>query len=157
MRLHIFFDLSKMIDNNLNLSICRVKVNCQIRKLKITKFKEQVMPTYCHIDSTDVIENDYIYVISTMADNKFRPACHCLDIKMWSRHYVQLTPFSIFVILVIVTAIVKIKIGKRSVHQGEELLQISYASAAWSVSYEKGEGNAKQLENLQFDKLTHNS
>jgi hypothetical protein len=60
MRLHIFFDLSKMIDNNLNLSICRVKVNCQIRKLKITKFKEQVMPTYCHIDSTDVIENDYI-------------------------------------------------------------------------------------------------
>jgi hypothetical protein len=61
MRLHIFFDLSKMIDNNLNLSICRVKVNCQIRKLKITKFKEQVMPTYCHIDSTDVIENDYIH------------------------------------------------------------------------------------------------
>jgi hypothetical protein len=37
-------------------------------------------------------------------------------------------------------------------HQRE---QISYASG--SVSYEKGEGNAKQLENLQFDKLTHQS
>jgi hypothetical protein len=51
-----------MIDNNLNLSICHgVKVNCQIRKLKITKLKQQVMPTYCHIDSTDVIENDFTY------------------------------------------------------------------------------------------------
>jgi hypothetical protein len=49
-----------MIDNNLNLSTCRVKVNRQIRKLKITKLKQQVIPTYCHIDSTDVIENDYI-------------------------------------------------------------------------------------------------
>jgi hypothetical protein len=76
---------------------------------------------------------------------------------MWSCHYVQLTPFLIFVILVIVTAIIKIKIGKRSAHQREVLLQISYASASWSVSYEKGEGNAKQLENLQFDKLTHQS
>jgi hypothetical protein len=45
-------------------------------------------------------------------------------------HYVQLTSFSIFVILVIVTAIIKIKIGKRSVHQREVLLQISYASAS---------------------------
>jgi hypothetical protein len=49
-----------MIDNNLNLSICRVKVNCQIRKFKTAKLKQQVMPTYCHIDSTDVIEADYI-------------------------------------------------------------------------------------------------
>jgi hypothetical protein len=57
--------------------------------------------------------------IGTMADNKFKPACHWVDIKMWSWHYVQLTPFSIFVILVIVTAIIKIKIGKRSVHQRE--------------------------------------
>jgi hypothetical protein len=48
-----------MIDNNLNLSICHIKVNCQIRKFKITKLKQQVMPTYCHIDTTDVIENDY--------------------------------------------------------------------------------------------------
>jgi hypothetical protein len=47
-----------MIDN-LNLSVCRVKVNCQIRKFKITKLQQQVMPTYCHIDSMDVIENDY--------------------------------------------------------------------------------------------------
>jgi hypothetical protein len=92
-----------------------------------------------------------------MADNKFRPACHWVDIKMWNWHYVQLTPFSIFVIFVIVTAIIKIKIGKRSVHQREVLLQISYASASWSVTYEKGERNAKQLENLQFDKLTHQS
>jgi hypothetical protein len=76
---------------------------------------------------------------------------------MWSWHYVQLTPFSIFVILVIVTAIIKIKIGKKSVHPREVLLQISYASGSWSVSYEKGEGHAKQLENLQFDKLTHQS
>jgi hypothetical protein len=60
--LHILFVLSEMIDNNLNLSICRgVKVNCQIRKFKITKLKQQVMPTYCHIDSTDVIENDYSF------------------------------------------------------------------------------------------------
>jgi hypothetical protein len=36
----------------------------------------------------------------------------------------------IFVILVIVTAIIKIKIGKRSVHQREVLLQISCASAS---------------------------
>jgi hypothetical protein len=50
-----------MIDNNLNLSIFRVKLNRQIRKLKITKLKQQVMPTYCHIDSTDVIENDCKY------------------------------------------------------------------------------------------------
>jgi hypothetical protein len=46
-----------MLDNNLNLSICRVKVNCQIRKFKITKLKHQVMPTwvlsYLPIDSTD--------------------------------------------------------------------------------------------------------
>jgi hypothetical protein len=51
-----------MINNNLNLSICRVKVNCQIRKFKITKLKQQVVPTHCHkchTDSTDVIENDY--------------------------------------------------------------------------------------------------
>jgi hypothetical protein len=33
--------------------------NCQIRKFKIIKLKQQVMPTYFHIDSTDVIENDY--------------------------------------------------------------------------------------------------
>jgi hypothetical protein len=56
-----------------------------------------------------------------------------------------------------VTAIIKIKIGKRSVPQKEVLLQINYASGSSSVSYEKGEGNAKQLENLQFDKLTHQS
>jgi hypothetical protein len=55
-RLHF---LSEMINNNMNLSICRVKVNCQIRKFKITKLKQQVVPTYCHTDSTDVIENDY--------------------------------------------------------------------------------------------------
>jgi hypothetical protein len=36
---HIFFDLSEIIGNNLNLSICRVKVNCQFRKFKITKMK----------------------------------------------------------------------------------------------------------------------
>jgi phosphoribosylaminoimidazole-succinocarboxamide synthase len=56
-----------MINNNLNLSICRVKVNCQIRKFKITKLKQQVVPTHCHkchTDSTDVIENDYIYPIT---------------------------------------------------------------------------------------------
>jgi hypothetical protein len=41
-------DLSEVIDNNLNLSICRVNVNCQIRKFKITKLKQQVMPTYSH-------------------------------------------------------------------------------------------------------------
>jgi hypothetical protein len=50
-----------MIENNLNLSICRVKVNCQIMKLKITKLKQHVMPTYLHTDSTDVIENDYTF------------------------------------------------------------------------------------------------
>jgi hypothetical protein len=49
-----------MIDHNFNLSICRVKLNRQIRNLKITKLKQQVMPTYCHIDSTDVIDNHYI-------------------------------------------------------------------------------------------------
>jgi hypothetical protein len=48
-----------MIDNNLNLSNCGVKVNCQITKFKITKLKQQVMPTYCHIDSTDVIKKGY--------------------------------------------------------------------------------------------------
>jgi hypothetical protein len=40
-------------------------------------------------------------------------------IGLTSKCYVQLTPFSIFDILVIVTAIIKIKIGKRSVHQSE--------------------------------------
>jgi hypothetical protein len=35
-----------------------ILVNCQIRKFKITKLKQQVMPTYCHIDSTNVIENE---------------------------------------------------------------------------------------------------
>jgi hypothetical protein len=59
-----------MKNNNLNLSICRVKVNCQIRKFKITKLKQQVMPTYCHTDSTDVIENDYII---TVTDKSFAP------------------------------------------------------------------------------------
>jgi hypothetical protein len=66
-RLHF---LSEMKNNNLNLSICRVKVNCQIRKFKITKLKQQVMPTYCHTDSTDVIENDYII---TVTDKSFAP------------------------------------------------------------------------------------
>jgi hypothetical protein len=61
-RLHIFFDLLEMIDNNLNLSICRVKLNCQIWKFKITKLKRQMMPIYCHIDNTDVIENDFMYL-----------------------------------------------------------------------------------------------
>jgi hypothetical protein len=56
-----------MIDNNLNLSISRVKVNCQIRKFKMTKLKQQVMPTYCHIDNTDVIENDYIMMLINKA------------------------------------------------------------------------------------------
>jgi hypothetical protein len=37
-----------MIDTNLNLLIRRVKVNCQI-----TKLKQKVMPTYGHTDSTD--------------------------------------------------------------------------------------------------------
>jgi hypothetical protein len=41
------------------VGICRAKVNCQIRKFKITKLKQQVMPTYCHFDSTDVTENAY--------------------------------------------------------------------------------------------------
>jgi hypothetical protein len=58
-RLHIFFDVLEIIDNNLNLSICRVKLNCQVRKFKTTKLKQQVKPTYCHCDSTDVTENDY--------------------------------------------------------------------------------------------------
>jgi hypothetical protein len=58
-RLNVFFDLFEIIENNLNLSICRVKLNCQIKKFKITKLKQQVMPTYCHNDSTDVSENDY--------------------------------------------------------------------------------------------------
>jgi hypothetical protein len=60
-RLHF---LSEMINKNLNLSICRVKVNCQIRKFKITKLKQQVMQTYWHTDSTDVIENDYKSLIT---------------------------------------------------------------------------------------------
>jgi hypothetical protein len=61
-RLHV---LSEMVNNNLNLSICRVKLNCQIRKFKITKLKQQVMPTYCHTDSTAVIENDYMWFLMT--------------------------------------------------------------------------------------------
>jgi hypothetical protein len=94
----------------------------------------------------------------TMADNKFRPSCHWLDIKMWSWHYVQLTLFSIFVILVIVTAIIKIKIGKRSVHQREVLLQISYASASWSVSYEKTKETPNSLKTFSLTnwQISHN-
>jgi hypothetical protein len=45
------------------MSIFRVKVNCQIWKFKITKLKQQVMPTYCHIDKTDIIENDYMFYV----------------------------------------------------------------------------------------------
>jgi hypothetical protein len=67
----IFFDLSEMVDNNLNLAICRFKVNCQIREIKITKLKQPLMPTYCHIDNTDVIENHYTGV-SKMAPNLLR-------------------------------------------------------------------------------------
>jgi hypothetical protein len=78
----------------------------------------------------EICRPKFIVRHSTMADNKFRPACHWVDIKMRSWHYVQLTPFSIVVILVIVTVIMKIKIGKRSVHQREVALQISYASAS---------------------------
>jgi hypothetical protein len=44
------------------LSICRVNLICQIRKFKITKLKQQVMPTYCPSDSKDVTENDYRFV-----------------------------------------------------------------------------------------------
>jgi hypothetical protein len=58
-RLNVFFDLFEIIENNLNLSICRVKLNCQIKKFKISKLKQQVMSTYCHSDRTDVTENDY--------------------------------------------------------------------------------------------------
>jgi hypothetical protein len=65
-----------------------------------------------------------------MGDNKFRPPVLGLTSKCEAGHYVQLTPFSIFVILVIVTAIIKIKIGKRSVHHREVLLQINYASGS---------------------------
>jgi hypothetical protein len=38
-----FFYLSEMIDNTLNLLICPVKVNCQIRKFKITKLKQELL------------------------------------------------------------------------------------------------------------------
>jgi hypothetical protein len=41
-------NLSEMIDNNLNLSICRVNVNWQIRKFKTAKLQQQMMPTYSH-------------------------------------------------------------------------------------------------------------
>jgi hypothetical protein len=66
-----FFDLFEIIENNLNLLICRVKLNCQIRKFKITKVKQQVMPTYCHSDSTDVTENDYTFLWVTVIHFKF--------------------------------------------------------------------------------------
>jgi hypothetical protein len=33
----------------------------------MTKLKQQVMPTYCHIDNTDVIENDYIMMLINKA------------------------------------------------------------------------------------------
>jgi hypothetical protein len=81
-RLHIFFDLLEMIDNNLNLSICRVKVNCQIRKFKITKLKQQMMPTYCHIDSTDVIENDYMYKCTIGGHKKLGQTSNLYKVKI---------------------------------------------------------------------------
>jgi hypothetical protein len=70
-----------MIDrNNLNLSICRFKVNCQIRKFKITKLKQQVMPTYYHIDSTNVIESDYTFFTLLVRLKLWKPyitVCEC--------------------------------------------------------------------------------
>jgi hypothetical protein len=45
----------------LNLSICRVKVNCQIRKFKITKLKQQMIPTCCHIGNWKRL----IFILST--------------------------------------------------------------------------------------------
>jgi hypothetical protein len=61
-KIHIFFNFLEMMDN-LNLSTSRVQVNCQIRKFKITKLKQQTIPTYCHINSTDVSENHCMYLI----------------------------------------------------------------------------------------------
>jgi hypothetical protein len=61
----------------------------------------------------------------SMSCDQYQPVLWCTInlgrpvIGLTSKCYVQLTPFSIFVILVIVTAIIKIKIGKRSVHQSE--------------------------------------
>jgi hypothetical protein len=54
----IFLNLLEMIDNNLNVSICRVKVDCQITKFKVTKLKQQVMPTDV---IQDVIQNENTY------------------------------------------------------------------------------------------------
>jgi hypothetical protein len=48
-----------------------------------------------------------------------------------------------------VTAIIKIKIGKRSVPQGEVLLQISYASAAGSVRVKETPNSLKTFS-FQF-------
>jgi hypothetical protein len=76
---------------------------------------------FIYIFQSNILKNN---LTSTMADNKPRPARHWPDTKMRSRHHVQLTPFLIFGILV------KIKIEKRSAHQREVLLQISYASAS---------------------------
>jgi hypothetical protein len=73
------------------LSICRVKVNCQIRNFKITKLKQQVVPTYCHTDSTDVIENDYIQ--SDQKESKSEQALQIIGhvvaksyANKWSKH-----------------------------------------------------------------------
>jgi hypothetical protein len=41
-------------------------------KLKMTKLKQHVMPTYLHTDSTDVIENDFIYVMFSFNLNFIR-------------------------------------------------------------------------------------
>jgi hypothetical protein len=51
-------------------------------KLKITKLKQHVMPTYVHIDSTDVIENDYTFSYSNFFLNQLSKCCH-VGISHW--------------------------------------------------------------------------
>jgi hypothetical protein len=53
-----------MIDNNLNLSIFRVKVNRQIRKLKITKLKQQVMPTSAILTARMSLKTTFFYMMN---------------------------------------------------------------------------------------------
>jgi hypothetical protein len=72
----------------------------------MTKLKQQVMPTYCHIDNTDVIENDIIFNTPKKYINFTR--CMLAAVLLWTRCIIfEANPSVLKLMLLFITKEVK--------------------------------------------------
>jgi hypothetical protein len=114
----------KLVTNNFDLSICGVKVSCPIRKFKITKLRQQVMPTYCHIDSTDVVEINFtIFIIFISINNSYL----CTKRRKWSIIFYK-TRYISMRIRFLLTAV---KIKEANGNYSESLMSMVYHRDQW--------------------------